>query len=208
MPINLFYRTLSLLTTLLILAATVGCSTGKITTTERSAVEMALISESVSRTLTKLTGPTLYYQRAYIDDSELEAPDKTFIVSSLRLHLGKMGMHVVDDKDQADVIIHPRAAIAAMDDSSFLLGIPEIPIPIPGSGTVHLPEVAFFKRNKQIGVNRMGLYGIDAKDNSLAFDMGNAASTAYYTRWSLLIFISFRTTDLSAPYKGEELPTY
>lgn len=188
-----------------------GCATSKVTSTERTAVEMALLSQSAEDTLSKLDdGTVLYYDRFWIDEEQFQTVDEEFILSTLKLFLLRKGMKAVDKAEDADVLVYPRAANAAMDESKSMIGIPSLPIVIPGAGSVETPEVALYKQHTQAGVNRMGLYGIDAKDRSLAFDFGTEASRKTYTRWTLLFFINFATTNLAYPYHttyGAQDPT-
>ncbi|CAN5297123.1 hypothetical protein BH09SUM1_BH09SUM1_09280 [soil metagenome] len=177
-----------------------ACATGRSTTTDRTAVEEALLSESAERALVKMSGDRLFYNRCFIEDSELKAPDKEYVLSALRLRMAKLGMHPVAKQEDADIIIYPRAGMAGIDDSGTLIGIPAIPLVVPGGGSVTTPELALFKRAKQIGRTKLGLYGIDAKSRFIAFDFDRQSGQAYYTRWTLLFIITFASTDLIDPY--------
>jgi len=179
-----------------------GCHTGKTTTTVRGTVEMALIAESTDRAIAGLAPIDTLPRKAFFDDSLFAATDKEYVISSLKLDLLTKGVALLPKADDADVVVHPRAAISAIDDSSFLIGIPSIPLPIPGAGVLGTPELAIFKRAKQIGRAKLGTYGVDAKTNKLVFDTGLNSAKAYYTRWVLFQFITWRTTDIEDPYKN------
>ncbi len=187
-----------LILTVLLVSA---CSTSKVSTTPRSAVEMAILSESAEKALYQLRGGLPTGKRFYLNTSEFEASDEEFVLSTLRLELLRQGMFAVEDSEDADVVIIPRTAISAIDEGSTLIGIPEFPIPVPTVGVINTPEIALFKRMKQEAVTRIGYYGINREDASLAFDKGTGAASSTYTRWRVLFVISFRTTDLSEPYR-------
>lgn len=179
-----------------------ACTTSKVTTTPRSAVEMALMSESAELALLGLRGDLPTGARFYLDTSEFEAVDEEFVLSTLRLELLRQGLLAVEEREEADVIVIPRTAISAIDENSSLIGIPDLPIPVPGVGVIQTPEIALFKRAKQIGLTRLGYYGLNQGDSSLAFDAGTASGRSTYTRWTVLFMISFRTTNLSEPYRN------
>jgi hypothetical protein len=191
-----------LLALLVVAVAFVGCSTSRTTTTARTAVEQALISQSAEFTLNKFDEADLAGRTFAFDDSQFEATDKGFASSALKLHVLKSGMREAGKADEAEVAVRPRAAISAIDDSSFLLGIPSLPIVIPGAGSVSIPEVALLGYNKQVGVSRMGMYAIDKADGALLHDYGIQASRAHYVRWRVFFFISFRHTNLEEPYRS------
>ncbi len=192
------FLTLPLLFAALLLSA---CTTSKITTTTRSAVEMALLSQSAESALLQLRGDLPAGSRFYMDTSEFEASDEDFVLSTLRLELLRHGMLAVDEEEDAEIVVIPRAAISAIDEGSTLIGLPEFGIPVPGAGMFATPELALFKRHKQEAITRLGYYGINREDASLAFDKGTSAASNTYTRWTVLFVITFRTTNLSEPYR-------
>lgn len=192
----------ALLLSVVLAAFLSGCSTGYTTVTPRSAVEMALISESAERTISQLELPPMAatYKKFHVDDSGFEGTDSKFMISELRRHL-LTGMAMGEQpKDEADLLVYPRAAVAAMDESKFLIGVPEFPVPL-GATTLTTPEIALFKRHVQRGRTKLGVFGTNADDGLLAFDMGSKSSTTFYTRWTLFVFFTFATTDLTEPYR-------
>ena len=189
---------------LILCGVILGCSTNKVTTTERSAVEMALLSASADQSLNNLKGPTPYYSRFYIDEKNFEAADEEYILRSMRLYLLKKGMHSVDNPKEADVIVYPRAAVSAIDDSNFLLGIPTLPFALPGIGNATLPEIALFAKRKQLGRNRLGMYAVNVSDNRLAFDLGMASGEKFYTRYVVLFFFGFAHTNINNHQKDSK----
>lgn len=190
---------------------TSGCVAGKQTTTDRTAVEVALLSHAAERTLRQMDKPEIPYKTFYLETSGLALPDKEHVTAATRLQMMKLAMQATEDKEKAEVIVYPRVLIAGIDEGSTLIGIPAFPVIIPGAGTITTPELAFFKRASQRAHNKMGIYGVNAKDSSLTFDLGTKAGSASYVRWTVLFFITFATTDLPVPYhttKKWKEPTY
>ena len=110
-----------------------GCSTWKVTDTQRTAVEQLLLSTSADIAASKIALPSLRGQTAFLDDKSFEATDKPYAVSALRERLGSSGILLVDDAKAADVIIEARSGALATDNYIFLLGLPAVKIPIPSS---------------------------------------------------------------------------
>ena len=181
--------------------AAAGCTTSVSTRTDRTAVEMALISRSAERTVESFTVPAdMAGTKFFIKTDEFKAVDQEWSLSQIRRLLLNGGMNEVAE-DDADVVIIPSAAIAAMDEASFLIGVPSLPIPVPNVGSIKTPEIALLGRQKQMGLTRLGIYAMDKEDGSMAHDFGTESAQNYYSRWTVLFFISFSVTDLDEPHR-------
>lgn len=177
-----------------------ACNTSVNSRTERTAVELALLSKSAERTvrgfeITGMAGKTFA-----IKSDEFEAVDEEWILAQIRRKLLNAGM-METAADDADIHIIPSVATAGIDESNFQIGIPEFVIPIPGAGAIATPEVTFLGRKKQWGRNRVGVYAVNSEDGALARDFGTSAGEAYFSRWRVLFFIAFSRTDLGEPYR-------
>lgn len=192
------------LTTLTVLALAgalmTGCVTSRHTTTARTAVEQALLTQSAEAVLGNLDFTELEGQSYFIKAEEVEAYEKAYLLTSLNERLLSAGMVAADAEEEADILIHPRVANAAIDDASSFLGVPELPIAIPGVGAISIPELVLYSHQKQRGRTRMGVYGEFAENDRLAFSTEMVARQRYYTRWTLLFLITFRTTDLEGTF--------
>jgi len=177
-----------------------GCASSRETTTKRTAIEQALMSQSAQpsiQTLGLLDG----YKSFHIVDAELESDDKPVIVSSLREELLVRGWRQAPTPEEAEVLVHVRANFSAVDDSSFLIGLPALPLPIEVNDVpISLPEIALFKKGTQIGRNEIAVYALEREDGSLVFRIEPEPHKRFYTRWKLLIFFNFRSTDLGEPF--------
>jgi hypothetical protein len=225
---------LRLLAIILVPILAVACASSSTSTTPRTAVEQALLSESAEAAINQISEDNLFFYKRFIfggvpateevtvtpvgeetrrlstRDVEFEAYDRPFLLSELRRRLTQHGMQWVRNPTEADVIVFPRSAVAAIDESRVLIGVPEIPLPIPSStatgGFLKTPELALFRLHEQQAYTRLGVYGIDAKDGSLAFDLGTRSSMRYYNRWVILAIITFRTTNLTDPHRKTTEP--
>ena len=177
-----------------------GCMMARSSTTERTAVEQALLSQAAEETIQSLDYGD-YGQRVYfIKKDHFEAVDEKYILAVLNRELLRAGLREADREEEADLWVYPYVAHAGIDGSSFLIGIPEFPLIIPGMGSLTIPEMALFKYKSQIGRNRMGFYAKDPKNDGFVSSTGLESSQKYYNRWTILFLINFRTTDLKAPH--------
>lgn len=181
----------------------VGCMSGRSSTTLRTAVEQALLSQSAEASLEKMQFNSFAGKTGLIRKDYFCAVDCEYVMGALQRKLLTAGMALADnDKSSAtaDLIIYPSVAHASIDDSGILIGFPEIPLTIPGMGSMVIPETAFFKYGSQKGLNRMVVYAKDAKTKKMAFTTDIVSSQKYYDRWVLLFIFSFRKTDLLPPH--------
>jgi len=172
-----------------------GCSVARKTDTARTAVEQLLLSTATDRAMGNLACDALKGRKAFLDVSNLEAYDKGYVTGTLRDTLGARGVRLVADAKQADVIIEARSGALAIDGSEFLLGIPALPIPIPGAGVVQTPELAIFKRVSQEGVAKFALSSRQKETCEQILSTGPLTGDAYYNRFTIL-FIQWKSTDI------------
>jgi hypothetical protein len=178
-----------------------GCATGRVTTTARTAVEEALLSQSAEQALDQLAVRNLQGRSFKIVTDDFEATDGKYILSYLSRRLLDLGLHPAPASQEADVLVHIGVANAAIDDSSWAIGIPELPLILPGVGGLTLPEVILLGRKIQWGRNRVNIYGTFARSGEKAFESALLHGEKHYTRWRVLFVLSFHFTDLAEPFK-------
>ena len=180
-----------------------GCATAtRVTTTERTAVEMALLTQSAEHSISGIMMPESEGQRVSLDISNVKTLEKEYLVSALEERLLRQGGSLPDgESPEVDLIVEPRVDYGAIDDSDFLIGIPEFTFSIPTTEqTVNTPELAIFSKRSQWGRSQVSLYGKTAEAGEFVFARKGLASQRYYTRWTFLIFFGFRTTNLGTPF--------
>lgn len=192
--------------TVVILAAILFCSCAytRNTTTPRTAVEQALLTESADRAVDRTFIPDLNENTFEIKDEGFNVVEKQFLISSLKEKLLENNGRLNMGEGVSDLIIEPRANLSNIDDSKFLLGLPSIPIPVPGVGTVESPEIALFGKDTQKGRSMISLWGVKSESGKLHFVSESPAVTRKYTRWTVLIFFTFRTSNLEDGYAVED----
>lgn len=179
-----------------------GCETVKDSSTPRTAMEQALLSEAAVRTIAQFKIPDQKGKTFWPDASSFKSVDGEFILGALVNLLLDSGMSQAKTAAEANIIVSPRVAYAGTDGSTYLIGIPAFPIPVPFTtgGVIQTPEIALYKLEKRFGRNRMALHAIERETGKLAFEIPLQASQSVYKLWTFLIFIHFRTTDMPPPY--------
>jgi hypothetical protein len=176
---------------------------------------MLLVSKAVDRALgqidfTVLRGKTVYFDPQYIE----AAPDKGYLVSSLRQSLLAHGCYLQEEKSQAEYVVEARSGALGTDRYSLLVGIPQmnIPVTVPGAPSF-IPEIPFAKKNDQEGVAKVAVYAYHRKTGKAVWQSGTLeasaqardtwiAGTGPFRRGSIVRETQFVGVPL--PVKGEE----
>jgi hypothetical protein len=148
-----------LLLTLLSLSS-FGCATIRVTDPPRSATEQFLLSEAAAMAISQLATEALLARRVYLDPTYLTAAkqpsqEHSFLLGELRAWLLLSGVQLVNEREEADIIMEVRSGGVGIDRLEYLLGIPSFNIAAgPGTaGAVPLatPELAILKSTRQRG---------------------------------------------------------
>lgn len=195
-------RLIQILATLMVAAVISGCAMSRESTTDRTAIEVALLTQTASEAIRSIpvSSNDIGSKSYVIKDDAVAAPEKSFILSELNDLLLAADAHVLVGENEPDVTIEPRINFAHIDDDKFLVGIPAVPLPIPGAGTLSTPEIAFFSMNTQKGRSRVSLFGYESDTGKRVFSATATPSEHRFRRYRFLIFFTFRTTTLPDPF--------
>jgi len=194
----------------------ISCSATRVTTTEHTAVEQALLTYTTRKAFSSIDFRELEGKKVFIESVELPTYTPS-VVSNLQENLHQIstnylklileqallesGAMVLDQKDLADLSLKIIFHVASIDDSEFVLGLPSVPVPIATAGTsVQTPELSLFSSTTQKGKVRFSVYAKDIKTGRLAFVKKSKPSKKYYSRWSVLLIFGWRVTDLGRPF--------
>ena len=181
---------------LALMALASGCMTIRTTTTARTALEQALLSQAAEVSIQNLKFEGSAAKSFFIKKDYFNAVDGEYILGLLNRRLLEIGLPAANEEKEADLIIYPSIAHAGIDDSSFLIGLPAIPLCLPGAGGVTVPETAFFKHTSQRSSNRMFVVGKDAKSKKQLFASDTVTGQRYHERWTFFFVFNFTSTDL------------
>lgn len=176
---------------LALLAGPPGC-VGNIreTTSPRTAAEMLLISTAAARAVWRYDARPLEGRHVYIDLSNFESIDKGFVSSALRDHLSGAGAILVDELEPAsglpgaDVVVEVRNGALGIYDGDFTLGIPQLPITVPGLTTALVtPALYIFRRDTALGWAKFNIWAYDAKTHRYLSRSDELWGKSYYNQW-------------------------
>ena len=200
----------------LCLLALSSCSATRVTTTEHSAVEQALLTYASRKAFSSVKLTELKNRKVFIDkvvlpnrfprtnlgnNTNWHEINPKYLKALLEKNLLKAGAYLTEEKEQSEVVLKLICDVVAIDDSDFIMGIPSIPVPLStGTATLQTPEISLFSSKKQTGKVRFSIYGKDRATGGLAFYKKSDAARKYYSRWSMLIVLGWRITDLGAPF--------
>jgi hypothetical protein len=180
-------------------APATGCTTVRVTATERSSIEQRLLVRALERAAVRLDTASLAGRRVKIELFTL-TDDAYFAREFLRARLETRGVRFVGTGDEADMTVQVFTVALAVDTADTLLGVPSMQVPVLA---VPIPEIALFKLERSRGHAEVQAYTYD-RGGQLIGRLGDVKGEARYTRITLLIFISFDVTDMDDPPDGDD----
>jgi hypothetical protein len=145
-----FWRSSPLLVVLCMTFLLTGCGTVRETLPDRSAMEQLLISTAADRAIEEMPVSKLDGRKVFLDASNLDCYDKPYVVQRVREAMLSGGCTLVDDAEEADLVLRPASGGLSINKRDYLLGVPSIPIPTPG-GAAKTPEIPIFKALYYLG---------------------------------------------------------
>jgi hypothetical protein len=174
-----------------------GCATSNIGQPPRSAIEQLLLSTAADNALKRVKLPQLKGLKTYLDPQFFESYDKPYVLGSIRAVLSENGAILVEDRKAADVIVEPRSGALGIDKSKSLLGIPQLPLIIPGAGTFSFPETVLYGSTKFDSLSKIALLAY-RKDGSELFSTKPMIGKSYFHQYTVLMFLKLNFTDIKA----------
>lgn len=185
-----------------------ACSTTqKVTNSARTATEQLLLSEAISRGLSKqIDSPPPIPKGAIIKlDVTGLTPDKDMAKGVVAAWLGLLGYTVQDGVEKATHRINVVVDSLGSETGNTFFGIP----PIQGSLIpISLPELALFKADLQSGYARFHLDVFEMPSGRFITSSAPFIADTYYNAYTVLFLISFNKTDLNSPPKVSIFPKW
>ncbi|MES1956287.1 DUF6655 family protein [Salinisphaera hydrothermalis] len=166
-----------------------GCTTVRETQPTQTAREQLMLSTAADLASAQIKpnvpkGNSIYVDTSeFTDDSEYRTK---YAVARIQSQLLADGYKLVGSADKADTIAEVSNGALSIDQSDTLFGIPSIPIPIPLTGTVKTPELAFYKKARRTGVAKFGVAFYNAKTGDMQDIVGPVYGFSHYDRSSIL----------------------
>ena len=195
----------SLVLLLFVVAISSGCGVNRISTTEKTAVERALVVEAVEEAVNQVELQPPHNRSFFMETVD---PLSHFQKAELGLHLIEglvskrlieLGLRRIGKRENADYIVIPTLHFASVDDNSMVLGVPSFPIPL-GGNVINTPEISLLSLKKQFGRAKVSVQIIDRPDGAVISNFESGVAEKKYHRWSFLILFGWRVTDLPEPF--------
>jgi hypothetical protein len=176
---------------LLPLAGLIGC-VGAIreTTSPRTATEMLLVSTAAYRAVMSYDARPLEGRRVYLDVSHFESIDRGYVESAMRDLLSGAGALLVDEVEPtggaagADVIVEVRNGALGIYDGEFTLGLPSLPVTVPGLTTALVsPPLYIFRRDTAQGWAKFQIWAWDRRTRKYLSRSHELWGSTYYNQW-------------------------
>jgi hypothetical protein len=186
---------------LMTVLAIAGCTTDRHTDPPMTATEQLLVSTAVDRSLQNINFPIPAGSKVFIDPQyfDVDGGVRTkYTIAAVRDTLLRKGLLLVDDRKSADTIVELRSGAQSINDSSFLIGIPSFPVPVPLAGTLQFPEIAFFKIERETGISKLELTAYGNHSGALVASSGTDWGQA--SRRTYIIFpVSWTNNEVEPP---------
>ena len=184
-------RHAAVVVTLLVLA---GCSLSPVAKpTEPSGMTQQLMMRSLERALERLSIERLKEQSITIEIFTQVGPTvptvliREFVTTWLRAH----GVRIVEGLP--DLKVKAFASVLGTDSDQDLFGIPAFQAPLVN---VPVPEIAFFKWQRNHGVAEIRLFEFDGKTDEFVAAPPTGVGRARLDKYTIMIFFGYAETDV------------
>ena len=177
-----------------------GCADPNITNTSRSAIEQMLISSVVERGIGGVNVEEFKGRKVCMDYANL-APqvDKAYVQGFVELHFSQAGAIVLKDEKESDVIVQVISGALATDSNKFMIGTPQLPIPLPNTDlSFAIPEIPLFKRIVRSGYGKFSLVMLETKSRQPLRVVSNIIAKSEYVNWTVLL-VPFTSRNIDMP---------
>ncbi|UCG55717.1 MAG: hypothetical protein JSU70_12700 [Phycisphaerales bacterium] len=172
-----------------------GCANVRTTDPARTATEQFLLSEAAIKAVEPLSFEVLHGRRMFVDSAYFAPAEKEFVLAELRARLLRSGVHIVPDREQAEVILEVRSGGVGIDRYENLFGIPSLLTPASPAdatgasrATIVVPELALTKNIKQIGFASVACIAYWADTGEVVANFGPSIGRVFREDWWLLGF--------------------
>ena len=170
----------------LLVSLSIGCTAVRETQPVRTATEQFILSHAVIDAARQIEADAVAGKKVMLDLSMLKTVDVEFAHGELRDRLLQLGADLVAESADAEIIVEARSSGVGIDKSETMLGIPAIPIPVPGVGTFSTPELPVFKRDLQHGRAGISITGFERATGKHVLSIGPVYGNAIRDNISIL----------------------
>lgn len=172
-----------------------GCATIRVTDPPRTATEQFMLSVATSRAIDQLSADVLrdravFVETRYLTATPIQAPEHSFLLGELRAKLLRNGVRLVQNREQAQIIVEVRSGGVGIDRLEYLLGIPATYLPgaTDATGGIALitPELAIVKNTRQLGFASVAIVAYLADTGEMIAESGPHVGRTLREDWWFL----------------------
>jgi len=119
--------------------------------------------------------------------------DQAFVTAFIEKWLAREGLNLPKDGKESLMARVTLDAFGTLQDSTFV-GIPQITTLV-----LAIPEIAFYKVQKQLGMTRLSIDFIEKQTGRLVRSTPIYEGDAYFNKYTVFVFVNFSDTDLLPP---------
>jgi hypothetical protein len=184
-----------------------GCSTNNTTNPARSATEQLLLSTAANHALQSANLMVFENRKVFLDTNYFDSYDSKYALGTIRDALSRAGAILEDGATNSDIIVEARSGALSIDNSSFLIGIPSIGAPVPLTGAIQTPELAFYKSQKQRSFAKIALLAFARQSRMHIYSSGPLAGKSYDNHYKFF-FVSWVSTDIPEKHTKKKAEQY
>ena len=184
-----------------------GCTTVRTTDPARTATEQLLLSTAADYALKSANFVFFANRKVYLDTTYFDSYDSKYAIGTIRDALSRAGALLEENMTNSDIVMEARSGALSTDDSSYLLGIPNIGVPIPLAGAVQTPELAFYKSEKQTSTAKIALLAFARQSRMHVYSSGPLDGKSYNNHYKLL-FVTWVSTDIPEKHGKKKAEKY
>jgi hypothetical protein len=177
-----------------------GCASFRMTEPPRTATEQLLLSTVADRALASADLTIFANQRVFLDATYFDSYDSKYAIGEIRDALSRAGALLESSPANSDIIIEARAGALSTDSSYTLIGVPSTGLPIPLTGTISTPEIAFYKSQNQLSYAKIALLAYANQSRAHIYSSGPLVGKSY-SDYHKILFINWFSTDIPEKQK-------
>jgi hypothetical protein len=170
-----------------------GCVHIRQTDPARTATEQLLLSTAADRAAGSIGLSEFAHKKVFLDGTYFEGYDSKYALGAIRDALSQAGALLVGDAKDSEIIVEARSGALSTDYENHLVGVPQMALPIPLAGSVSIPEISFYKSDKQYSTAKFALLAYGAQSREHVFSSGPLIGRAYDKYYKILFFGRHRT---------------
>jgi hypothetical protein len=183
--------------------------------TPRSAIEQLLLGQALERSLVRLAAPIPEGESITVEATGFTAEttlplardrtgelfhqgysDLSFARDAVSRRLGQLGLRLPNRKENTAYLVRVIVQALGTEQATLFFGLPAIQSALLPVG---VPEITIYKAQHQKALARLSLDVFDVPTGRLLQSTPWYEGSAYYNQYTVLLWISFRSTDLELP---------